>query len=394
MIVTLHCFILMNQTGSNNPQHHFASGKVHKMTDGISSVIRARVKARREEVLASIPHLNQYEYLSFETTIENTNFQRVFRMIFEGLPITMAGKTYENFWELGLHTQGIRDYKFENWSPAPLPYLDNLEELSHFPLSSNRVLWGEKPLKVSLPFVPKWLKYKENCKLYILDNTEAWYTGESIVLDKIPMSDVFTFKQCFILHAKGESSVQVQFRWFLDYHKSSFFKGTIKSSTDTEIKNWVDIFFRPALETACKTGIFNVTKDDIYHPPHLAHAHEAMHLKVDVPAVKRSSFVKELTPSSLPTSSGSNPKVLGRGSFENTRSSTDLPPVSKRDPLDEPINEFLRELQHRKTHTPNYNFTNGVFFRPLNMQYKGDAVVWSLMLVLIISLSITYYARF
>lgn len=382
----------MNQTGLNNSQHHFASAKVDKLIHGPSNEVKARIKARREQVVASIPHLNQYEYLSFETTIQNTNFQRVFRMIFEGLPITMDGKTYENFWELGLHTQGIRDYKFENWNPTPPPFLDNLEDLSHFPLCSNRVLWGEKPLKVSLPFVPKWLKYKENCKLYILDNTEAWYTGESIVLDKIPMSDVFTFKQCFILRDKGKGCVQVQFRWFLDYHKSSFFKGTIKSSTDTEIKNWVDIFFRPALETAYKTGIFNVTKDDIYHPPHLGHAHEALHLKIDVPAVKRSSFVKEIS-ASLPTSSGSNPKVLSE-SLENTRSSTDLPPDSKKDPLDEPIHEFLRELQHRQARGPSYHVSNSVFFRPFSMQYKGDAVVWSLLLILILSLSITYYTRF
>ena len=323
-----------------------------------------KIKARKQRVYDCIKDRDQFTNLAMEMVLENTSFQRVFRVLFES-QVTLFNETYQNFWELGLQKQNITNYKFTGWDVNPPQLLDNLDELSEFPLCIERSLTGDKPLKVSLPFVPKFIEYKEISRLYILDNTEAWFTGESLVLNKIPMTDVFTFKQCFIIKALSDTKVQVQFRWFVDFHKWTPFKGTVMSQTKDEINFFNSVFFKPALENAIQTGVFVSSESDIFKPKSLA--------------VKEPQ--KALVRESKRTNS---PKHHIRENFVGSPAKPAGETDEVVDPREELANSLLREIESRNQ-TP--AATESILQRLYRPKYKGDFIFISMMILSLANLS-------
>ena len=332
-----------------NPSFQSTASSGHQSS--WSEATMKKIKVRRQKVYDIIKDRDQFTNLAMEMVLDNTSFQRVFQVLFEGEQMTLFAKSLVNFWELGLKTQNIINYNFESWDINPPRKLDDLQELSDFPLCSQRALIADKPLKVSLPFVPKFIHYKEVCRLYILDNTEAWYTGESLVLNKVPMSDVFTFKQCFIIKDLGNSKVLVQFKWFVDFHKWTPFKGTVNSSTKDEIEFYNTKFFKPALEEALKTGAFIPLKGESFQPKTLAKDNLSLlqeEIKIEDKLAMEDS-IKEPIKEIPVKSTAEELKVM--------------------DPLDEPINQLLKEMRVRDQGSETSGNVLNRFFRP---KYKGD----------------------
>ena len=366
----MHLGITSHMATHFSPQSTASSG----LQSTWNGDILKKIKTRRQQVFDNIKDRDQFKNIAMEYTLENTRFQRVCRVLFEDQNITLFNQSFLNFWELGLHVQKISNYKFEDWSTKLPKFLDDLEELSNFPLLTERALIGEKPLKVALPFVPKFINYKELGRLYMLDNTEAWFTGESLVLNKIPMTDVFTFKQCFIVKALSDTKVQIQFRWFVDFHKWTPFKGTVMSSTQEEIAIFSTKFFKPALDEAVATGIFIPKESDIF---------------------RLNSLVKEIPGNQvlLPVSKASKHEedsVSAKHAKEVVVESPAKPEII--DPLDEPINNLLKDIEVRnRGSSPTSSHKNNVLQRICRPKYRGDTIF---MFLIILSLANLYCVIF
>lgn len=223
------------------------------------------VSLRRKKVMAQIVHKNQYDHVPLDYNIEKTSLQKVFQVFFADTPLDIDGQHYMNFWELIVTKSMVTNYDIRKWDPVPPTHLGNLKELSTFPLFSERTISGSKPLKQAVPFIPKDILYRQSDKLLILDPKEVWVTSSNQVLNKIPLSDCFTFKQAFILKEVNESTVNIQIRWFVEFHKSTMFKGTLLSSTDRENKEFANDVILACIKQAWEKGMFEVKPEDIYH---------------------------------------------------------------------------------------------------------------------------------
>ena len=336
--------------------------------------ILKKVKERRQKVYDSINNRSQFTNLAMEYVVENTSFQQVFHILFEATNVTLFKQQYLNFWELGLQKQNITNYKFQDWNLKPPECLDDLEALSNFPTSIERVLQAQKPMKINLPFLPKSIHYKEISRLYILDNTETWFTGESIVLNEVPMSDVFTFKQCIIIKAISDSKVNIQFRWFVEFHKWTLLKGTVISSTNDETNLYASKCFKPALDDLSINGFFKLQKKD---------------------DSRSKAPIKKEPDANLLLSVLEESKVQGNSKITRPPNEiiTEIPANTTikadiKDPLDEPIKKLLKEIEERyRKEGPGTSDEKNILRRLHHPEYKGDMIFVSLVILSLAKLS-------
>ena len=252
------------ELANNNAEGGKKKGKNRKKT--MAMQYAKAISLRRKQVIAQIVHKNQYDHTPLDYNIENTNFQKVFKVLFADTPLDIDGKNYVSFWELLVDKGLVSNYDVRKWNPPPPTQLGNLKELAEFPLFSERTISGSKPLKVAVPLFPKDILYKQSDQLLILDSKEVWVTSTNVVLNKIPLSDCFIFKQAFIIKEVNESTVNLQMRWFVDFTKSTMFKGTVLSSTDRENKDFANDVILKCVKQLSEMGMFEVKPEDVYQP--------------------------------------------------------------------------------------------------------------------------------
>ena len=225
---------------------------------------RKAIAARRKAVLKEIPFKNSYENVIVDHNISNTTIQTVYRIIFIESPFSFNDCSYINFWEPTLKQSKCRDYNIGKWEPDLPNHLGDIKTLSQSHPLFQRVITGHTPLKISVPMCPKEIHYQEDGRLQILDQKEIWFTTKNTVINKVPMSDCFRFRQALVIKQVDETTVNLQLRWFIDFQKSTMFKGTIISSSTKESKDFADNVLLPYLKKLEELGQFRPTPEDVF----------------------------------------------------------------------------------------------------------------------------------
>ena len=219
---------------TNNPKKKNWIANINK--NALKEELSSLFAERKKRILENLPNLSSFQVSGFTITIKNTNLQKVFEVIFGEEGLDLNKKLFSSFWEiLMLKMYPKKKPIIGKWSLLP-PKSFKVEDIIAFgekPMI--RKLIGYKPIK-DIPFLSAFM-FDDIHNLHIVDDKEIILIMDVRFHGSVPFTDTFTYKNCYIIKENDKQEVTLEFRYTMEFIKSTIFRRKIERTTIEEISD-------------------------------------------------------------------------------------------------------------------------------------------------------------
>ena len=219
---------------SNSPKKKNLIANINK--NGLKEELSNIFAERKKRILENLPNLSSFKVSGFTIVIKNTNLQKVFEVIFGEEGLNLKKKLFSSYWEiLMLEMYPKKKPTIGKWSLLP-PKSFKVEDIIAFgekPMI--RKLVGYKPVK-DIPFLSAFA-FDDIHNLHIVDDKEIILIMDVKFHGSVPFTDTFTYKNCYIIKENHKQEVTLEFRYTMEFIKSTIFKRKIERTALEEIND-------------------------------------------------------------------------------------------------------------------------------------------------------------